>query len=119
MNDHIAMIKEQNDHIAKLNAKIAEHELENEKFKFAQSMLYNGRRPCIKDDIGFQQGSLLGACFIAEGPLRRNTFGRSAHKQIQREGTCRSYHPGSFGIATCLETKGYTDLKRKRSIGPR
>jgi hypothetical protein len=35
MNDHIAMIKEQNDHIAKLNAKIAEHELENEKFKFA------------------------------------------------------------------------------------
>jgi hypothetical protein len=31
MNDHIAMIKEQNDHIAKLNAKIAEHKLENEK----------------------------------------------------------------------------------------
>jgi hypothetical protein len=57
MNDHIAMIKEQNGHIAKLNAKIAEHELENEKFKFARSMLYNGRRPGIKDDIGFQQGS--------------------------------------------------------------
>jgi chromosome segregation ATPase len=34
MNDQITMIKEQNDHIAKLNAKIAEHELENEKFKF-------------------------------------------------------------------------------------
>jgi hypothetical protein len=30
MNDHLAIIKEQNDHIAKLNAKIAEHELENE-----------------------------------------------------------------------------------------
>jgi hypothetical protein len=29
MNDHLAMIKEQNDHIAKLNAKIAENELEN------------------------------------------------------------------------------------------
>jgi hypothetical protein len=29
MNDHLAMIKEQNDHIAKLNAKIAEHEIEN------------------------------------------------------------------------------------------
>jgi hypothetical protein len=57
MNDHIAMIKEQNDHIAKLNAKIAEHELENENFKFARSMLYNGRRPGIKDGIGFQQGS--------------------------------------------------------------
>jgi hypothetical protein len=57
MNDHIAMIKEQNDHIAKLNAKIAEHELENEKFKFARSMVYNGRCPGIKDGIGFQQGS--------------------------------------------------------------
>jgi hypothetical protein len=48
------MIKQQNDHIAKLDAKIAEHDLENEKFKFARSMLYNGRRPCIKDGIGFQ-----------------------------------------------------------------
>jgi hypothetical protein len=57
INDHLAIIKEQNDHIAKLNAKIAEHEIENENFKFARSMLYNGRRPGIKDDIGFQQGS--------------------------------------------------------------
>jgi hypothetical protein len=57
LDDHLAMIKEQNDHIAKLNAKIAEHELENENFKFARSMLYNGRRPGIKDGIGFQQGS--------------------------------------------------------------
>jgi hypothetical protein len=56
MNDHLAMIKEQNDHIAKLNAKIAEHELENEKFKFARSMLYNGRSPDIKDGVGFQPG---------------------------------------------------------------
>jgi prefoldin subunit 5 len=37
--DHLAMIKKQNDHIAQLDAKIAEHELENEKFKFARSML--------------------------------------------------------------------------------
>jgi hypothetical protein len=57
MNDQIAIIKEQNDHIAKLNAKIVEHDLENEKFKFARSMLYNGRRPSIKDGISFQQGS--------------------------------------------------------------
>jgi hypothetical protein len=56
IDDHLAMIKEQNDHIAKLNSKIAEHELENEKFKFARNMLYNGRRPNIKDGIGFQQG---------------------------------------------------------------
>jgi hypothetical protein len=57
MDDHLAMIKQQNDHIAKLTAKIIEHELENEKFKFARSMLYNGRRPGIKDGIGFQQES--------------------------------------------------------------
>jgi hypothetical protein len=49
IDDHLAMIKEQNDHIAKLNTKIAEHELENEKFKFARSMLYNGRHHGIKD----------------------------------------------------------------------
>ena len=54
--DHMALIKQQNDHIAKLDAKIAEHNLENEKFKFARSMLYNGRRPGIKDGIGFQKG---------------------------------------------------------------
>jgi hypothetical protein len=57
MNDHPAMIKEQNDHIAELNAKITEHELENYNFKFARSMLYNGRRPDIKDVIGFQPGN--------------------------------------------------------------
>jgi hypothetical protein len=56
IHDHIAMIKQQNHHIAKLDAKIAEHELENENFKFARSMLYNGRRPDIMDGIGFQQG---------------------------------------------------------------
>jgi hypothetical protein len=56
IHDHIAMIKQQNDHIAKLDAKIVEHELENENFKFARSMLYNGRGPGIKDGIGFQQG---------------------------------------------------------------
>jgi hypothetical protein len=56
IHDHLALIKEQNDHIAQLNAKINEHELENEKFKFARSMLYSGRRPGIKDGIGFQKG---------------------------------------------------------------
>jgi hypothetical protein len=57
IDDQLAMIKNQNDHIAKLNAKIAEHDLKNEKFKFAHSMLYKGRHPRIKDGIGFQQGS--------------------------------------------------------------
>jgi chromosome segregation ATPase len=54
--DHLALIKQQNDHIAQLTSKINEHEIENENFKFARSMLYNGRRPGIKDGIGFQQG---------------------------------------------------------------
>jgi hypothetical protein len=53
MDDHLAMIKQQNDHIAKLTAKIAKREIENENFKFALSILYNGRRPGIKDGIRF------------------------------------------------------------------
>jgi ubiquinone biosynthesis protein UbiJ len=57
IQDHLALIKQQNDHIAQLTAKINEREIENEKFKFARSMLYSGRRPGIKDGIGFQQGS--------------------------------------------------------------
>jgi hypothetical protein len=56
IHDHLALIKQQNDHIAQLSAKINEHDLENEKFKFARSMLYSGRRPGIKDGIGFQKG---------------------------------------------------------------
>jgi hypothetical protein len=56
IHDHLALIKKQNDHIAQLNAKINEHDLENENFKFARSMLFSGRRPGIKDGIGFQKG---------------------------------------------------------------
>jgi uncharacterized membrane protein len=42
IHDHLALIKQQNDHIAQLTTKINEHEIENEKFKFDRSMLYNG-----------------------------------------------------------------------------
>jgi hypothetical protein len=71
IHDHIAMIKQQNDHIAKLDAKIAEHELENKNFKFARSMLYSGRRPGIKDGIGFQQG---GNVKLNAPPKRLSNF---------------------------------------------
>jgi chromosome segregation ATPase len=54
IHDHLALIKQQNDHISQLSAKINEHDLENENFKFARSMLYCGRCPVIKDGIGFQ-----------------------------------------------------------------
>jgi hypothetical protein len=54
IHDHLILIKQQNDHIAQLTSKINEHEIENEKIKFARSMLYNGRHPGIKDGIGFQ-----------------------------------------------------------------
>jgi hypothetical protein len=52
--ENLDLIKIQNEHIANLDAKILEHELENENFKFARSMLYNGRHPVIKDGVGFQ-----------------------------------------------------------------
>jgi hypothetical protein len=57
IHDHLVLIKQQNDHIAQLTPKINEHEIENENFKFARSMLYSGRCPGIKDGIGFQQES--------------------------------------------------------------
>jgi chromosome segregation ATPase len=53
IHDHLALIKQQNDHIAQLSAKINEYDLENENFKFARSMLYSGIRPDIKDGVGF------------------------------------------------------------------
>ena len=66
IHDHMSLIKQKNDHIAKLDAKITEHNLENEKFKFARVMFYNGRHPGIKDGIGFQRGDnvKLSACSI-------------------------------------------------------
>jgi hypothetical protein len=79
INDHLAMIKKQNDHIAKLDSKIAEHEHENEKFKFARSMLYNGRRPGIKDGIGFQQGSNVKL----NAPKRLSNFVKGKAPMIQ------------------------------------
>jgi hypothetical protein len=72
MNDHLAMIKEQNDHIAKLNAKIAEHEIQNENFKFARSMLYNGRRSGIKDGIGSNLGTKTTSNLMQVGHLFSN-----------------------------------------------
>jgi hypothetical protein len=71
IHDHMALIKQQNDHIAKLDAKIAEHDLENEKFKFARSMLYSGRRPGIKDGIGFQKGDNVK---LSAPPKRLSNF---------------------------------------------
>jgi hypothetical protein len=79
INDHLAMIKKQNDHIAKLDAKIADHELENEKFKFARSMLYNGRRPDIKDGIGFQQESNVKL----NAPKRLSNFVKGKAPMVQ------------------------------------
>jgi hypothetical protein len=79
IDDHLAMIKKQNDHIAKLDAKITEHELENENFKFARSMLYNGRRPGIKDGIGFQKGSNVKL----NAPKRLSNFVKGKAPMVQ------------------------------------
>jgi hypothetical protein len=79
IDDHLAMIKKQNDHIAQLSAKIAEHELENEKFKFARSMLYNGICLGIKDGIGFQQGSNVKL----NAPKRLSNFVKGKAPMVQ------------------------------------
>jgi hypothetical protein len=80
IHDHIAMTKQQNDHIAKLDAKIVEHESENENFKFARSMLYSGRRPGIKDGIGFQQGDNVK---LNAPPKRLSNFVKGKAPMVQ------------------------------------
>jgi hypothetical protein len=79
-----------NDHIAKLNAKIAEHELENENFKFARSMLYNGRRPGIKNGIGFQQGSQSNIKLNA--PKNLSNFVKGKAPMVQDRKGYNLYH---------------------------
>jgi 3D (Asp-Asp-Asp) domain-containing protein len=79
INDHLALIKQQNDHITQLTAKINEHEIENEKFKFARSMLYSGRRPGIKDGIGFQQGSNVKL----NAPKKLSNFAKGKAPMVQ------------------------------------
>jgi hypothetical protein len=86
MNDHLAMIKKQNDHIAKLNAKIVEHELENENFKFARNMLYNGRRLGIKDGVVFQPRSQNNIKINAHGNKISNFVTGKAPMVQDREG---------------------------------
>jgi hypothetical protein len=79
INDHLALIKQQNDRIAQLTTKINEHEIKNEKFKFARSMLYNGRRPDIKDGIGFQQESNVRL----NAPKRLSNFVKGKAPMVQ------------------------------------
>jgi hypothetical protein len=79
IHDHLTLIKQQNDHIAQLTTKINEHEIENEKFKFARSMLYNGRRPGIKDGIGFQQGNNVKI----NAPKRLSNFVKGKTPMVQ------------------------------------
>jgi hypothetical protein len=67
ISDHLPLIRDRNDHIAKLNAKIAQHELENEKFKFVGSRLYSGRCPGINDGVHFQPGRLDNTKLNAHG----------------------------------------------------
>jgi hypothetical protein len=88
INDHLAMIKQQNNHIAKLTPKINEHEIENEKFKFARSMLYNGRRPGINDGIGFQQGSNVKL----NAPKRLSNFVKGKAPMVQDNEGYILYH---------------------------
>jgi hypothetical protein len=85
IDDHLLIIKQQNDHIANLTAKFAENELENENFKFTRSMLYNGRHRGIKDGIGFQQGSQSNVKLNA--PKKLSNFVKGKAPMVQdREG---------------------------------
>jgi 3D (Asp-Asp-Asp) domain-containing protein len=87
IHDHLALIKQQNDHIAQLTAKINVHEIENEKFKFARSMLYSGRCPGIKDGIGFEQGSNVKL----NAPKKLSNFVKGKTPMVQDNEGCILY----------------------------
>jgi hypothetical protein len=55
---NIVMINNLNEHVAKLEdqAKIGKNELDNDKLKYARGVFLSGRRPMIKDGLGFQRG---------------------------------------------------------------
>jgi chromosome segregation ATPase len=80
IHDHLVLIKQKNDHITTLTAKINEYDLENEKFKFARSMLYSGRRPGIKDGIGFQKGDNVK---LNAPPKRLSNFVKGKAPMVQ------------------------------------
>jgi hypothetical protein len=53
--------------------------LKMKNFKFARSMLYNGRCPDIKDGIGFQQGSNVKI----NAPKRLSNFVKGKAPMVQ------------------------------------
>jgi hypothetical protein len=55
--------------------------LKNDKFKFARSMLYNGRRPGIKDGIRFQQGNQSNV--KPNAPKRLSNFFKGKAPMVQ------------------------------------
>jgi hypothetical protein len=126
IHDHMTLIKQQNDHITKLDAKIAEHNLENEKFKFARSMLYSGRRPGIKDDIGFQQGGnvklnappkKLSNFVKGKGPMPQNNEGYILYPAGYPESKIRRIHSrkSHSGPNHAFMYKGETSSSRQQT----
>jgi hypothetical protein len=124
IHDHLALIKKQNDQIVQLNAKINEHDLENENFKFARSMLYNGRRPDIKDGIGFQKGDnvklnappkRLSNFVKGKAPMPQYNEGYILYPAGYPEHKIRRIHSGKshFGPNHAFMYKGETSSSRQ------
>jgi hypothetical protein len=129
IHDHLALIKKQNDHIAQLNAKISEHDLENENFKFARSMLYNGRRPGIKDVIGFQQGDnvklnappkRLSNFVKGKAPMPHDNEGYILYPAVYPESKIRRIHSrkSHSGPNHAFMYKGETSSSRQSTVTP-
>jgi hypothetical protein len=58
IDDHLAMIKKQNDHIAQLSAKIAEHELENENLNLLVVCFIMGDALALKMALVSNRGAM-------------------------------------------------------------
>jgi hypothetical protein len=74
--------------------------LKMKKIKFARSMLYNGRRPGIKDGIGFQQGTnvklnapkILSNFVKSKAPMVQNNEGYILYPATYPEHKIRRIH---------------------------
>jgi hypothetical protein len=58
IHDHLALIKKQNDHIAQLNAKINEHDLENENFNLLEACSIMGDALASRMALASKRGTM-------------------------------------------------------------
>jgi hypothetical protein len=69
INDHLALIKQQNAHIAQLTAKINEHEIENEKFIFLEACFIVGDALALRMALVSNREAMSSLMLLRDCPI--------------------------------------------------